>query len=162
MMLSYLVIAALMPAMVLSFIGKVPAPTHAAGHHIEEQNPYMPIAKELGDLWSKLLLARVVSENSDFSGDSSTAAEKVQELADEISNHNNMNIENMKYVYILTEMETLKRNWGKPGYAKSDMHYKPSDSKIAEYVNEMVKISQEIVKKMDSLPDSKHAKNGDH
>ncbi|KAI1704013.1 hypothetical protein DdX_14514 [Ditylenchus destructor] len=161
MMLSFLVTVALMSAVVLSSGGKAPADANAVGHQMTEQDRYIEIAKHLGEVWSKLLLARVLSDNSDFSGDCRTAAGKVQELADEITNHYGMNVGNMKEKarIALGKIEFLKSEYPS---LKSDKDHKPSDSRIAGYVNEMIENSDEILEKIGGLPDPKHAKNGGH
>ncbi|KAI1704017.1 hypothetical protein DdX_14518 [Ditylenchus destructor] len=93
-----------------------------------------------------------------WKGDCRTAAGKVQELADEITKHYNMNVGNMKEKarIALSKIEFLKSEY------MSDEHYKPSDSRIVGYVNEMIENSHEILEKMGGLPDPKHAKNVNH
>ncbi|KAI1694186.1 hypothetical protein Ddc_22280 [Ditylenchus destructor] len=106
MMLSFLVTVALMSAMVLS-IGKAPANANAEGHHITELDRYLEITQDLGDAWTKQLMV------IDFSEGCKVAAQNMQKLADEITTHNDKNLERMKKKarISLSQIETLKSDW---------------------------------------------------
>ncbi|KAI1703828.1 hypothetical protein DdX_14667 [Ditylenchus destructor] len=131
-----------------------PMPTLDANpesHHKKEQNPYMQIADEIGDLWTKLFKVRLINDSS-FSRSfrEKEIAVKVQDLANEITGYyNDVHSDEMfrKARNVHRAIHSLELEYG-------------SDTKIAAEMKIIGDMSHAIKTKVTALPSPKSAKNG--
>ncbi|KAI1716728.1 hypothetical protein Ddc_10302 [Ditylenchus destructor] len=126
---------------------EVPAPeAHPEGHHKEEHNPYMEIAKKLDDVVEKFWKVYVYEDNPDIQGIWLEAMEKVEELAEEIRKGHSMNHQDMakKAKSALSGILELKLRLA-GGYYEVE-------ADTTEWVKDLVKLRDEILKKVNALP----------
>ncbi|KAI1716730.1 hypothetical protein Ddc_10304 [Ditylenchus destructor] len=122
------------------------APGNSESHQKQEHNPNMEIAEKLDDIRYKLWDVLASVDYSPVRGICFEVMDEVEELAEEIKKHPNMNHQDMaeKTGSLFSRIPDLK----------PALQYcrEKNDAKVTGYVDELEEMTREIWKKVNALP----------